>query len=301
MNDLFKGVIVPLVTPLLGPDVVDTEHLFGLIDYVTGKQVGSIFILGTTGEGLSLSYSTREYIIEQACRYVKQRGGVKIFVGIIDTPLSEAINMAQKATDNGADGVVLSSPYVPIPQAALLEYTKNFLRECSLSVCLYNRPNQVEIAFTIEVLKSLLSFEKIKAVKDSSGDRDYFAELIQLKTDRPDWSVLMGFEELLAEAVCEGADGGVAGGANLFPDLYVSLYNAAIKKDVSEIQRLQEIVEAVVEHIYKPEYLAGLKYALSCKQICREILTEPSHTADLEQQNRIRQFLENFDDSCVVR
>lgn len=292
-NALFRGIIVPLVTPLAEPGVPDMEQLSGLIDHVAEGQVGGIFILGTTGEGSSLDFSTRQQVIEHACRHVKRKKDAAIFVGIIDTPLSEAVTMAHIAADNGADGIVLSAPYVPMSQEALLEYTRSFLRECSLPVCLYNRPNQAEIAFSIDVLRSLLLCEKIKGIKDSSGDRNYFTELIQLKKDRPNWSVLMGFEELLAEAVREGADGGVAGGANLFPGLYVSLYNAAVKNNTSEIQHLQSIADAVVENIYQPHYLAGLKYALSCKQLCRETLAEPPYAADPEQQRKIRQFLEN--------
>jgi dihydrodipicolinate synthase/N-acetylneuraminate lyase len=298
-NLLFKGVIVPLVTPLVEPDVPDIGHLCGLIDHVSKKQVDGIFILGTTGEGLALSYSTRQHIIEQSCRYIKQQGKVKVFVGIINTPLSDAVSLADIATDNGADGIVLASPFMPISQEALLEYTINFTRECSSAICLYNRPNQTEIAFRIQTIKQLLLIDNIVAIKDSSADLNYFKELIQLKKIRQDWAVLMGIEELLAKAVTDGADGGVAGGANLFPDLYVNLYHAAINKKKSEIEHYQKIVETVAEHIYKPEYLAGLKYALSCKQLCKEILTEPPFVAGLGQQKKIRQFLENFNNYCL--
>ena len=45
--------------------------------------------------------------------------------------------------------------------------------------------------------------------------------------DNPDFSMLVGPEEIMAESVLLGAHGGVNGGANMFPELYVSLYNAA--------------------------------------------------------------------------
>lgn len=45
--------------------------------------------------------------------------------------------------------------------------------------------------------------------------------------ERQDFSMLVGPEEIMAESVLLGAHGGVNGGANMFPELYVELYNAA--------------------------------------------------------------------------
>jgi len=41
----------------------------------------------------------------------------------------------------------------------------------------------------------------------------------------------VGSEELLAETLFLGGHGGVSGGTNLIPELYVNLFNAARKQD----------------------------------------------------------------------
>jgi dihydrodipicolinate synthase/N-acetylneuraminate lyase len=292
-NLSLKGIIVPLVTPLIEADVLDMAHLHGLIDHVLTTQVNGIFILGTTGEGSSLSHCTRQQIIEQTCRYAGQR--TAILVGITNLPLSEAVTLTCIAADDGADAVVLASPFFPITQHELFEYTKQFAQKSPLPVCLYNRPGATETIFGIDTLKELLGLQNIAGIKDSSGNMSYFKELIQLKKIRPGWSVLIGSEQLLAEALLLGADGGVTGGANLFPGLYVDLYHAAIEKRRSEIQYLNKIVKDVVRHIYRPEYLGGLKYALSCKQLCKEITANPRQAAGRTQKERIEQFLQNLD------
>lgn len=295
-NILFKGVIVPLVTPFSEPNVPDATQLRGLIDHVIEKQVDGIMILGTTGEGSELNDSQCRQVIEETCRHANRRTAV--FVGILSQSLPKAVALSSFAADNGADGIVLATPYFPISQKDLFEYATTFSQKCPLSVCLYNRPNHPEIVFKIETLKKLLRLENIIAIKDSSGDKKYFKDLIGLKDVRADFFVLMGLEERLAEAVREGANGGVAGGANLFPGLYVSLYRAAVQKNTSEVRRLQQIVEAVVEKIYKGDYLAGLKYALSCKKLCSPILINSQHALDPDQKKRIEQFLGNLDESC---
>lgn len=293
---LFEGVIVPLVTPFSESKVPVIGQLRGLIDHVIEKQVHGIFILGTTGEGFDLSNSQRKQIIEETCRHTNHRTAV--FVGILNTPLPEAVRLGSIATDNGADGIVLATPFYPISQNEIFEYTAAFAQQCTLPICLYNRPNQPDIVYKLETLKKLLELENIISVKDSSGDKNYFSELLGLKAIWSNLTVLMGFEELLAEAVSQGADGAVTGGANLFPGLYVALYHAAIQQNTSEVRRLQQIVESIVESIYKPDYLAGLKYALSCKQLCSPILIDAQGIIDSEQKKRIELFLENLDETC---
>ena len=68
--------------------------------------------------------------------------------------------------------------------------------------------------------------------------------------DNPDFSMLVGPEEIMAESVLLGAHGGVNGGANMFPGLYVSLYNAAKNADIEEVRRLQEKVMQISATIY---------------------------------------------------
>ena len=291
-HNLFQGIIVPLVTPLTRTSAQDFPHLHGLIDHVIAGHVHGIFILGTTGESSGFDVSVRRQIIEETCYYAA--GKTKLHIGIMHTRLSDAITLAKIAADNGADSIVLAEPYLPITQDAVWEYTHAFAAQCPLPVCLYTRPNQ-EIVFEIETLKKLLPLQKIEAIKDSSGNKDYFNQLLQLKNIRPDFSVLMGREELLAEAVGINADGGVTGGANLFPRLYVDLFNAAVRNDTDEISRLQKIVEAVVENVYCPDYLPGLKYALSCRNLCNEFLADPLRFTQPQQKKRIEDFLMTFD------
>ena len=55
-----KGIIPPLVTPLLDKDELDIKRLERLIEHTISGGVHGIFILGTTGEFASLSYKLRK-------------------------------------------------------------------------------------------------------------------------------------------------------------------------------------------------------------------------------------------------
>lgn len=284
-----KGIIVPLATPMADAQSPDIPHLRLLLDHVLTEPLAGIFILGTTGLAQHLGFSARKQIIEETCAYTARRAFV--LVGIVETPLPQAVELARIAAENGAGAVVLSSPRFPIDRSELLDYTTQFARTTSLPVFLYSQPDRPHILFDIGLLNELLAVENILGIKDSSGNITYFKELIALKKLRPDWSVWMGIEQLLAQAVRWGADGGVTGGANLFPALFVKMYRAAAQNDSAQIQRLQKQIDAVVEHIYQPDYLAGLNYALSCKGLCRQISAGTLRPAGPEQKKQIEQFL----------
>ena len=72
-----------------------------------------------------------------------------------------------------------------------------------------------------------------------------------------------------------GGHGGVSGGANIHPKLYVDLYNAAYAKDVDKVNELHNKVMDISVNIYIPSYLQGVTAAVSCLGICSDFMAEP--------------------------
>jgi 4-hydroxy-tetrahydrodipicolinate synthase len=115
------GIVPPLVTPLLGRDKFDVAGFERLLEHVIGGGVHGVFILGTTGEAPSLSYRLRREVIEQTCKIV--RGRVPVLVGITDTSIVEAVNLARYAAESGAQALVTSAPYYfPAGQPELIDW-----------------------------------------------------------------------------------------------------------------------------------------------------------------------------------
>ncbi|MHC4105914.1 MAG: dihydrodipicolinate synthase family protein, partial [Planctomycetota bacterium] len=293
-----QGIIPPLITPLLDRDTLDAAGLERLIEHILAGGVHGLFILGTTGEAPSLSYRLRYEIIERVCKQVK--GRVPVLVGITDTSFVESVNIANKALDTGGRAVVLTPPYYfPAGQPELLEYLKHLINELSLPVFLYNIPSYTKLVFEPETIRAAADLPGIAGLKDSSGNMIYFRRLQILLKDHPDFSLLMGREELLAEAVLLGGHGGVCGGANLLPELYVGLYDAACAKDLAKIEALHEKVMKLSSAIYtvgqyESSYLKGLKCALSCIGICSDFMAEPFHRFRQEEHDRIQQYVKEL-------
>jgi 4-hydroxy-tetrahydrodipicolinate synthase len=127
----------------------------------------------------------------------------------------------------------------------------------------------------------------------------YFNMLLALQPQRPDWTVLVGPEELLAATVLLGGHGGVNGGANLFPRLYVRLYEAARAGNLPRTRDLQKRVWQVVEKLYRigrhpSAVIKGLKGAASCLGLCSDFMAEPFHRFREPERRRIEQGLEEL-------
>ena len=293
-----RGIIPPLVTPLLDRDTLDVAGLERLIEHILAGGVHGLFVLGTTGEAPSLSYQRRYELIERVCGQVKGRGPV--LVGITDTSFGESVNIAHKARDSGAQAVVLAPPYYfPAGQSELLEYLKHLTPELPLPVFLYNMPSYTKLVYEPDTIRAAADFPGIAGIKDSSGNMIYFRRLQSLLKDHPDFSLLIGREELLAEAVLFGGYGCVCGGANLIPELYVELYNAACSKDLPKVESLHKKVMQLSTTIYnvgryESSFLKGLKCALSCVGICSDFMAEPFHRFRRAEHDRIKQYVKEL-------
>jgi 4-hydroxy-tetrahydrodipicolinate synthase len=292
----FKGVIPPLVTPLSDRDALDVEGLERLVPHVLGGGVHGLFILGTTGEGPSLSAALQRDMVQRCAQLVGSRA--PLLVGVTHTSVAESLALARHAAESGADAVVLAAPcYFPMSQSDLQRVVAGFAAESPLPVMLYNMPSHTKVAFSQETVRQLmLECPNVVGIKDSSGQMMYFQQLVQLARERPGFTVLMGPEELLAPSVLLGGDGGVCGGANLAPRLYVELYEAALTGDLRRTHRLQQQVLRLSSRLYEvgppPNgYLTGLKSALQRCGLCRDRLAEPLYQMDAAAQARLEQHL----------
>ncbi len=289
------GIVTPMITPLSDRDTLDTDGMERLIEHILAGGVSGLFILGTTGEAPSLSYRLRRELIAHVCRQVADR--VPVLVGVTDTSFVESVNLAEYAADVGASAVVLAAPYYfPAGQSELLEYVRHIAAELPLPVLIYNMPSHTKLTFEPDTIRRVMDIDNIVGLKDSSGDMIYFRHIERLVKDRPDWTLLIGSEELLAEAVLLGGDGGICGGANLCPQLYVDLYRSAKSRDLDRVDELHAKVMHIAETIYTvgnydSSSIKGLKCALSHLGICDDFMAEPFSSFHGAERELIRRRL----------
>jgi dihydrodipicolinate synthase/N-acetylneuraminate lyase len=270
-----------MITPLRDRDQLDISGLERLLEHILAGKVNGLFILGTTGEGPSLSYRLRRELIERVCRQVA--GRVPVLVGITDTSFVESVQVARCAAESGASAVVLAPPYyLPEAQPELQEYLDHLVPELPLPLFLYNMPALTKVPIELDTIRRAMQEPRIIGFKDSSGDLAYFKTVAELIKERPDWSLLIGPEEKLFASLQMGGNGGVSGGANLFPQLYVKVVTAQQAGDQAAAQAWQQVIQRVSDSFYRigkysSSIIKGIKCALACQGICDDFMAEPFH------------------------
>lgn len=292
------GIVPPMVTPLLAEDKLDSKSLKKIIEHLIKGGVHGIFILGSTGEAPSLSYKIRYQLVEETCKQVA--GRIPVLVGITDTSFVESVNLANFAKEQKGTAVVLAPPYYfPAEQPELVEYVGHLVSEISIPLFLYNMPGFTKVYYDVETVQALAENKKIIGIKDSSGNMLYYHRLLQLFKNREDFSILMGTEPLLAESILLGGNGGVPGGANMFPNLFVKLYDAAQRKDLNEVRNLQDKVMMLSSTIYNvgrfgSSFLKGIKCGLVYRGIIsNDFVAEPFHAFREPERKRIINYIKN--------
>ena len=275
----FQGIIPPMITPLNLDLSLDVPHAEKLIEHLIEGGVHGIFILGTTGEFAGLSSDVKSDLIRLSCRQVK--GRVPILVGITDCSFVESLDLAAIAKESGADALVAAAPfYMNIGQEELIFYYQKLVNEVELPLFLYDMPSHTKINIEIESVAELAKHPNIIGIKDSSGNSKNFRALCDAFRDQPDFKIFVGPEEILAETLEMGGHGGVTGGANLFPKLYVALYEAFQKKEIETVKKLQDTILFLSKNLYtngtyRSSYLKGLKAAMAFEGLCQGNFAPP--------------------------
>jgi 4-hydroxy-tetrahydrodipicolinate synthase len=279
------GIIPPIVTPLDADGGLDVAGLESLIDHVLAGGVHGLFPLGTTGEGPSLSTAIQCSVIEHTCR--QAAGRVPILAGISDASAAESLRLARYAAEAGAQALVLAPAfYFPVDMVDLADYYRHLVPQLPLPVFLYNMPTHTKAWMTADLISELMDMPNIAGLKDSAPGAVCFNQVREFVAERrPEFSLLIGPEELVLESLKLGAHGGISGGANIFPKLFVDLYNAAAAGEDAYADRLQELVLKLVPAIYSVggqgyASIRGIKGALSYLGICSDRVATPLRRID---------------------
>jgi 4-hydroxy-tetrahydrodipicolinate synthase len=268
-----------------------------MLAHIIDGGVHGVFILGTTGECSSLSYAVKNQLIEATCKFVTRQ--IPVLVGITDCALQESLNLANLAKGLGADAVVAAPPfYMNLGQEELCKYFQLLADQVPLPLFLYNMPSHTKIGIEPETVIELAKHPNIIGLKDSSGNGVYFQTLLNSLSSLVDFTLTVGPEEMLAETMLMGGHGAVAGGANLFPSLYVRLYQAALDRDFEKIQLYQKVVMEVSSKLYghgncKSSYLRGVKATCAFLGLSQGYLASPLYGFS---ESEMTEFRKKFDE-----
>ena len=276
----FAGLIPPMVTPLVAPDRLDVGSTKKMVRHLLDGGVDGIFLLGTTGEGPHLPYAVRERLVKVVCMAVK--GRVPVLVGITETDLEDALSFAAKCKTFGASGIVAAPPYYfKLTQEECIAWFREMADRLPLPLVIYDMPAHTDTVIEPKTIAALAKHPNVVAMKDSSSVIALFNKFrVALDPFKDKFSLFMGPDEALGEAVLLGADGGVCTGANLWPKTFKAMYLAAKAGDVEKVRRLQTLTTMSSYLLYglgqgQVGFLKGVKAALAEMGLVKNVMSAP--------------------------
>ncbi len=293
MEENFKnkvsGVIVPMITPVNYNYSIDEISTQKILDGFINNGVHP-FLLGTTGESMSIPDSAKEYLVKITVEYVNKK--VNVYVGISSNSLRDALSKAEKYALIGVDYVVAHLPwYYPISEKAIVEWFTNLADNSPVPLILYNNPYTTHISLPVNIVKELSYHNNIYGIKDSERGVERLIESLNLFRNRNDFSFLLGWAAQSAFAVLNGADGIVPSMGNLVPHLYRNLYDYAISNNMDEAYYYQGLTDELSKICQKnknlSESLAALKIMLYTLNLCKPYVLPPLQRLDVEEEKHI--------------
>ena len=294
-----SGLIPPMVTPLDEKRRLDKKGTKNMVNHLLKGGVDGIFLLGTTGEGPHLSYAIREELVKTVCRLVK--GRVPVLVGITETDMDDAVAFASKCKAYGAAAVVAAPPYYfKLTQAECVAWFTEMADRLPLPLVVYDMPAHTDTVIEPATIAKLAAHPNIIAMKDSSSIIALFNKFrVALEPYAEKFSLFMGPDEAMGEAVLLGADGGVCTGANLWPAQFKAMYQAAKAGDVEKVRRLQRFTTMSSYLLYglgqgQIGFLKGVKCALAEMGLIQNVLAAPFTPFEGADRRKVRAALKTL-------
>ncbi|NYE75003.1 dihydrodipicolinate synthase family protein [Microlunatus parietis] len=219
------GVIPPLVTPLTDQGDVDARSLARLIGYVLAAGSTGVFVLGSSGEGTSLSDDQRARVLDVARS--ETAGAATLLAGTLEPSTNRVADLVRQAMKFSVDGLVITAPFYIPPHRN--EIDRHFRRLAEMAgqtpVFGYDIPSRVKLKLDGELILELAADGVLAGVKDSSGAELSLRSLVNGRSDRglDGFSIMTGSEVTVDTAMQLGVDGAVPGLGNVDPAGYVRI------------------------------------------------------------------------------
>lgn len=286
-----RGVVPPLISPLQVTGEVDEVALQRLVDHVLAGGCSGLFVLGGCGEGAWLTSRQREAVVRAVVRAAA--GRAPVLAGVMLAATGPALDAARQAEAEGADALVVGSPYYGDVDAATQErHVAAILDAVPLPILLYNIPQATHNPIAPATVARLAVDLRILGIKDSAGDLNTFQEFLRVKSHRPAFRVLQGNELVASSSLLLGGDGLVPGMANFAPSLFVALHGAAAARDAAACAIIQARITDLWTLHTQGHWLTALKGACALLGLGNGIPTGPLLPASADERRAIQAILE---------
>lgn len=234
-NLIFRGIATAMVTPMTATGV-DYDALARFIDFQLEEGINALVAVGTTGESATLTPQERKEVI----RFTVERvaGRVPVIAGTGTNNTQHVLEFTKSACDDGADAVLVVTPYYnKATQAGLIAHFTTVADASDKPVILYNVPSRTGCNLLPDTVAVLAKHPNIAAIKEASGNMGQVVELAAKCGG--DIAIYSGEDGITLPILSMGGQGCISVASNVVPRTMVSLADTFFRGDVVEAARMQ--------------------------------------------------------------
>ena len=297
MTKKYRGVVVPMVTPVTKDGALDTSAVVRIIEFFAKAGVSPL-LMGTTGEGNSVSQADGLLFVETAVKAREQWSMINgqcsmvIYAGLTGNCFSEQLRQAEAYTKAGADVIVATLPtYYALTPEQMENYYRQLADAITGPLMLYNILATTHMSIPVDVIRRLANHPNIVGLKDSERDLERMAQCIEIAKGREDFCYFCGWAAQSAHSLELGGDGIVPSTGNYVPEMFQQLYEAAMAGDMATANRLQDETNEIAKIYQKDrtlgQSLTALKVMMQTKGLCEPWMLMPLTRLSAEEEKVI--------------
>ena len=270
-HPIFRGIATALITPTT-PTGIDYDRFGRLIDWQIQQGINALVICGTTGESSTLTDAEHRRAIAFACERVN--GRVPVIAGTGSNETDYAVELTKSACADGADAVLVVTPYYnKTTQRGLVTMYNTIVEASTKPVILYNVPSRTGIGIEPATYVKLAEHPNIAAIKEANSDISKIVETFSLVGDRLD--IYSGNDDQIVPILSMGGAGCISVLSNVIPAETVAITQRFFAGDVAGAAQLQCRYMPLIRALFCESNPIPVKAAMAALGYCDNYLRLP--------------------------
>ena len=285
-NTVFKGMATAMITPMTSRGV-DYNTLEKFIEFQIESGINALVAVGTTGESATLTPEERKEVIRFTVKRVD--GRVPVIAGVGTNNTLHVLDFAKSACDNGADALLVVTPYYnKATQKGLIAHYTAVADASEKPVIMYSVPGRTGCKIMPDTAAALSKHPGIVGLKDANGDMDATVETISKCGDSLD--IYSGEDSLTVPMLAMGAAGCISVLSNVVPGMAVEMCDKFFAGDVAGAAALQCKMLPLIRALFSEVNPIPAKAAVAAMGFGEEYLRMPlSLLEDHNRENLLKQ------------
>ncbi len=278
-----QGIWTALVTPFTRRGEFDRRAFDVLLDEQKASGIRGVVVIGSTGEGLTLTAQEKLALLRRAVSRGKPELEVMSGTGTLST--EQTVAFAKSAVDCGVDSLlIVTPPYSKPSTTGLQQHFQAVAEAVSVPLCLYHIPGRTGQKLTIAQFRQLCEIPSLQAIKEAGSDMAFYGEIV-LATGR---AVLSGDDLSFLPSMGAGGEGCVSVLSNILPREMQTIYDAYRGGDNTRALAYHQCLFPLMQALFIESNPAPIKALLADEHAAVEdVLRLPLASLSAENKPRL--------------